>query len=218
MLRALAFMTVASLASAAEPSAVCRVALVIDDGPVPEHAQAFLDLLAEQDLHVTFAYVAQTAKAHPEVARTVLAAGHEIANHSFSHQHPDPLDDAALTREIVEGQRVLTEVFGIAPRWYWPPFLETDDRMPALFAKAGLARYVPRNFVSSDDWNREVGADEIERRATTNVTDGTVLLFHEWREETLERMPAILAELKRQGCEFHTFSELAEELRSSAGG
>ena len=44
--------------------------------------------------------------------------------------------------------------------------------------------------------------------ATTGVTDGCVILFHEWRAETAEQLPAILAELKRQGCVFLTFSQL----------
>jgi peptidoglycan/xylan/chitin deacetylase (PgdA/CDA1 family) len=41
---------------------------------------------------------------------------------------------------------------------------------------------------------------------------GTVILFHEWRRETLQQLPRILAELRREGCTFLTFSERAEVL------
>jgi len=69
--------------------------------------------------------------------------------------------------------------------------------------------YAPKHLVVSEDYNRSVGGDEIQRKATTGVVDGAVILFHEWREETLERIPAILTELRRQHCVFLTFTGLA---------
>lgn len=44
------------------------------------------------------------------------------------------------------------------------------------------------------------------------VLDGTVILLQEWRRETLQQLPRILAELRREGCTFLTFSERAEAL------
>jgi peptidoglycan/xylan/chitin deacetylase (PgdA/CDA1 family) len=207
-----------STMTAAESRSPRRVALIFDDGPIPAQAEKFLALLASEQVPVTFAYVARNAEQHPELARQVQAAGHEIANHSYSHAHPGELDDAALAREIVGAQRALTEVLGTGPRWYWPPFLETDPRMPALFAAAGLTRFEPRRLVSTDDWNRATTADQIEQRATTGVADGTLILCHEWREETLERLPAILAELRRQGCVFLTISQLADQVGTATAG
>jgi peptidoglycan/xylan/chitin deacetylase (PgdA/CDA1 family) len=67
------------------------------------------------------------------------------------------------------------------------------------------------------DYDRSVPAAEILRRATTDVRDGTVILFHEWRTETREQLPAILAELRRQHCVFLTFSELDAALNRTAG-
>ncbi len=209
-------MSILPPASAADQRPSCHVALIFDDGPVPAQAEKYLALFAREGIHVTFAYVAQNARQQPATARAVQAAGHEIVNHSFSHLHPGELDDAALAHEIVDAQHVLAGVLGAAPRWYWPPFLEGDERMPALLARAGIERYEPRHLRSSDDWNREVGADEIQRRATTGIVDDTVILCHEWREETLARMPAMLAELRRQGCVFLTFSELARHVRANA--
>jgi peptidoglycan/xylan/chitin deacetylase (PgdA/CDA1 family) len=137
-----------------------------------------------------------------------------MINHSYAHLHPKDLDDAALEHEIVGGQHALRETAGIAPRWYWLPFAEQDERMVPLLDKAQIAAYLPRNFVSSDDWRSEVDGDGIRKRATTGITDGTVILFHEWRKETLEQLPAILAELKRQNCVFLTFSELEGYVRT----
>ena len=85
----------------------------------------------------------------------------------------------------------------------------------SLAVKAGIEVYPIRKLVVSMDYDRSVDAAEIKRHATTNITDGTVILFHEWRDETLTELPGILAELRRQGCVFETFSELAAYNRAT---
>ena len=192
-----------------------HVALVFDDGPFPEHAPKLLELFAKEKIHVTFSLVASNVQANAHTAKTIVAGGHEIANHSYAHRHAKDLDAAALESEIVGAQKIIAELTGFKPKWYWPPFLEADDRVRAMAAKAGIEVYSLKQVVVSEDYNRSVGAEEIKRKATTKVKDGSVILFHEWRDETYEQMPAILAELRRQGCVFLTFSELAAHARST---
>ena len=186
-----------------------EVAIVIDDGPAPEHTEGFLNLFAERGIHVTFALIGERVAQHPNAAQAIEAAGHEIVNHSFSHAHPKPLSDEDLKQEVVGGQEAIAARLKKAPTWYWPPYAETDPRMDALFERANIRLYSPRAFVSSEDWNHDVDAMEIYQRATTDIVDGAVILFHEWRAETLQQMPAILDELHRQNCRFLTFSQLA---------
>jgi len=186
-----------------------HVALIFDDGPFPEHAPRFIALFASERIHVTFASVANNVELHPDTAKAVPAAGHEIVNHSRAHHHPKDLNDAELEQEIVGAQKIITATINFAPKWYWPPYLESDDRVRATATKAQIQVYEPKHLVVSEDYDRSVSAAEIQRKATTGVVDGSVILFHEWREETLERMPAILADLRRQCCVFLTCSELA---------
>ena len=197
------------MGTVADDSKLVHVGLMFDDGPFPEHAPKLVALFAREGVHVTFGSVATNVELHPATAKAVLAAGHEIANHSHSHRHPKDLDDAALEHEIVGAQKVIVATTGYAPKWYWPPYLETDERHRATAAKAQIEVYSPKHLVVSEDYDRTVSAEEIQRKTTSNVADGSVILFHEWREETFERMPAIIAELRRQRCVFLTFSELA---------
>jgi peptidoglycan/xylan/chitin deacetylase (PgdA/CDA1 family) len=202
-----------SLAFAANsPIPVKRVALVFDDGPRPADATPLLAILANEKIHVTFSLVGDRVAENPATAKAIAAAGHEIANHSQTHAHPRDLSDAALTHEVVDAQKIIRETVGRGSRWYWPPFIEIDARLRATVARAGLTIYEPRRLVASMDYDTTVGADEIRRRATTGIADGTVILFHEWRAETRQELPAILAELRRQHCVFLTFSELADAL------
>ncbi len=186
-----------------------RVALVFDDGPKPAEAGPLLALLAKENVRVTFALVGDRVDENPATAKAIVVAGHEVVNHSQTHSHARDLSDAAFDREVAAAQQKITTAAGVAPKWYWPPFLETDDRVRAGVARAKLTVYTPRHLVVSMDYDRTVPAAEILRRATTDVRDGSVILFHEWRKETREQLPAILAELRRQGFGFVTFSELA---------
>jgi len=189
-----------------------HVAMIFDDGPDPVQTPKLLAIFAEEKVHVTFGTVAKNAEAHPALLKTVVAAGHELANHSYSHQHPKGLSASVLESEIVGAGKQIRTASGFAPKWYWPPFLEIDDNVRAYAAQAGLQIYQPRKLVVSGDYMNELSAEEILRRATTGVEDGAVILFHEWRAETVAQMKAIITELKRQGCVFVTFSEMEQQL------
>ncbi len=197
---------------AAETSAPKRVAFVFDDGPVPEETPRLLRILAEAGARVSFSYVGRAVEANPALARAALEAGHEINNHSFTHPNLTKLDDAALRDELVRTAAAIERATGARPTWLWAPFLASDARVEKISREATGVIHFPYpqfHFISTDDWNKEVStADSIQRAATTDIRDGTVILCHEWRTETVDRMPAILAELKRQGCTFVTFSDL----------
>jgi peptidoglycan/xylan/chitin deacetylase (PgdA/CDA1 family) len=190
-----------------------RVALVFDDGPVAEQSAPLHRLLAQEKVTVTFSYVGRAVEANPALARAAAEAGHEINNHSFTHPHLRALDDAAVVREVGDTSEAIRRARGRPPVWFWAPFLETDDRIARLVKdRTGLVHFPWGNyhFISSEDWNQaETDGPKILRRATTGVTDRTIVLFHEWRVETLAQLPAILAELRRQGCVFVTLSALA---------
>lgn len=209
----LAFACCCASGATAAPSTK-RVALVFDDGPVPEHCAGFLELFAREGVHVTFSHEGRRVAAHPELARRVAEEGHEIANHSYTHPHFKDLRAEAIAREILETQAAVQTATGHAPRWLWAPFLEWNDAIAAAVAPTNV-RHFPISqvqLVSSDDWNQTTDADDIVHRATTGIEDRTIILFHEFRAETLARLPEILAELRRQGCTFLTFSELAATL------
>lgn len=202
-------------AEAAKATVPCRVALVFDDGPEPAQAEKLRDLLRRERVRITFAHVGRNVEKHPGLTRAAQDAGHEVINHSYSHTRIGELTAEQIHAEVTRAKEAITAALGRAPRWYWPPFLEVDDRLLDSLARAGQTRFVPHRLVDSRDWDRTTPAAEILRRATSDVRDGSVILFHEWRAETLEQLPAILSELRRQGCVFLTFSEMAAELKKS---
>jgi beta-galactosidase len=217
MLRFLMLMCAATAFAAGLSAAEKRVALVFDDGPRSADLEPLLALFAAENIPATFSLVGARVAAAPVLTRAIRDAGHEIANHSLTHAHPGALDDATLDREVAEAQRIMRDAAGESPRWYWPPYLETDSRLPAITAKAGLTIYPTRHLVISRDYDMTVSAAEILRLATTDIRDGSVILFHEWRAETRVQMPAIIAELRRQGCTFLTFTALHDAVSAASG-
>jgi len=198
---------------AAEQPARKRVALVVDDGPVPEHNAAFLALLAKEHVHVSFSHVGRNVVAHPELAKAVFAAGHEIINHSYTHPHLKELKDAEIEREVADTQAAVKQATGYTPKWFWAPFLEYDDRLAAVVKRVGGLEHFPwksYHFIGSLDWEAPTTGEKFRELCTTGIVDGTVILMHEWPQVTLENLPAVITELKKQGVEFVTFSELAK--------
>jgi len=200
------------LAAVTAPGAL-RVALVFDDGPDARTTPRVLQALADAGARASFSYLGRQVEAQPQLARAALAAGHELNNHSYSHPHLLSLDAAGVTQELSRASLAIEWATGRAPAWFWAPFLETDERVDGLARQAaGIAHFPHRDFpfLSTGDWNTAgTDAAAIFRNATTGVRDGSIILFHEWRQETAEQLPAILAELRRQGCEFLTLTQLA---------
>jgi len=189
------------------------VALVFDDGPTPETATKLLSVLEVEGVKVSFAQVASTVEKHTEFSLETQSRGHEIVNHSYNHRNVDELSDEELEHEIGGAQKKISELLKRDPVWYWPPFLKVNDRVRSGVEKAGIRLFEPIKTVVSMDYDRTVGVDEIEEKATTGVVDGSVILFHEWRSETIDRLPSILKKLRDQNCKFVTFSELAERMK-----
>ena len=190
-----------------------KVALVFDDGPHAEQRMKMLVLLNQLQIHVTFACVGKQVEARPDLVEVAAQAGHEQVNHSYSHAHCNELDETALEQELVRAGKLLEQTTGRTSPWFWPPYRECDVRCNATVESLGLTNFLALGFpfVSTRDWDLNRDAQTIFKAATTEVRDRAVIVFHEWRIETLEILPAVVAELRLQGFEFVTFSELAEK-------
>lgn len=210
----------ASVTWAEQASAPRRVALVFDDGPIPGKTESFLELFAKEHVHVTFSHIGQKVADQPALARSVVDAGHEVINHSNTHPHFTDLDDQAIQAEVRIAQDRITGAIGRPARWFWLPYGGWDKRIESAVRAAGLEHYPVMRFpfVSTDDWDPKTDAATIGKRATTDIRDKTVILFHEFPDNTLTQLPDIIATLKKQGVQFMTFSELleADRLESEA--
>ncbi len=187
-----------------------RYTLVFDDGPHETQARPLLDLFAQEDVRVNFAHIGKKAVLHPDLVRATHEAGHEIVTHSYTHAHFNDLDAAGMYKELHDTQDLVRSITGQAPRWFWPPYGDRKEHVVAGVAAAGIALFPIEkfHFISTQDWDVARSGEDIHRAATSDVRDKSVLCFHEWRDQTLLQMPRILRDLKAQGAQFLTFSEI----------
>ncbi|MGY1843840.1 polysaccharide deacetylase family protein [Modestobacter sp. SYSU DS0875] len=79
-------------------------ALTFDDGPTPEYTPQVLAALAAAGVTATFLVMGHNAVTHPHLLREIVAAGHEIGNHTWSHLDQTRISPAQVREEIVRGK------------------------------------------------------------------------------------------------------------------
>jgi peptidoglycan/xylan/chitin deacetylase (PgdA/CDA1 family) len=97
------------------------VALTFDDGPDPEFTPRILQVLAEYQARATFNMMGYNAVHHPELVREVVRAGHEVGNHTWTHQDLAFQSAEQTYRQLDRGREAIQETAGVRPRFFRPP-------------------------------------------------------------------------------------------------
>ena len=206
-------------ASAASPSASpapmtyfsCHVdgryiAMTFDDGPRPGTTTQLLDILKQRNIKATFFMIGQNVVAHPEIARRVLAEGHEIGNHTWTHPQLSKLSNQQVTEELTKTQEAIKNACGFTPTLMRPPYgALTKPQREWIEKQFGLN--VIFWSVDTNDWRRP-GASVISQRVIKGAQPGAIILQHDIHQQTVDAMPAALDALLAKGYKFVTVSQL----------
>lgn len=186
------------------PLAPREVVLTFDDGPVAGPTDQVLAALKRECVRATFFMLGRNAAAHPAVAKKVLADGHTIGHHSFSHPLLSKMSLARAEAEIDHGiAAVDAAVYGEpggpprTPFFRFPGFAGSPALLE-LLAKRGIAVFGADLWAS--DWNPMTPAAEhtlVMRRLTQ--TNGGILLLHDPVPQTVRMLPELLRDMKRRG-------------------
>jgi peptidoglycan/xylan/chitin deacetylase (PgdA/CDA1 family) len=182
------------------------IALTFDDGPHPELTPKLLDILRQQGIRATFFVVGRNVEAHPEIARRIVAEGHEIANHSWSHPDLTKLGEQALRREVEDTSAAIERATGRRVTKMRPPYGAINQRIREVLTKDHNLDVVLWS-VDPLDW-RKPGPSVVTQRLVDGATPGGILLAHDIQAGTIEAMPETIAQLKAKGYGFATVSQL----------
>lgn len=188
------------------------LALTFDDGP-SESTPALLELLAGHNVKATFFMCGHNVRRCKEIAREVVAAGHEIGNHTDSHAALYFKSPEFIYRELALAQESIYQFTKVTPRLFRAPY---GVRWPGLrHAQARLHLTGVMWTAIGRDWKWP--APRISRLMLNKAANGAILCLHDGRE--LERSPDIRATidamefalpiLKERGFSFETVSQLA---------
>jgi peptidoglycan-N-acetylglucosamine deacetylase len=103
------------------PTVEPLVALTFDEGPDPELTPRILEVLAEHGVQATFNVMGWNALRRPDLVRAVVAAGHELGNHTWTHQDLAFQSALQTRRQLEHGREAIERTAGVRPRFFRPP-------------------------------------------------------------------------------------------------
>ncbi|MET8049955.1 MULTISPECIES: polysaccharide deacetylase family protein [unclassified Streptosporangium] len=189
------------------------IALTFDDGP-GKYADKLLDTFKKYNSKATFFLEGQYVKSRPAFAKRMVAEGHDIGNHSYSHPHLRELSEDKIREELTKTQDIVKKSTGKYPTTIRPPYGEFDQRVAAIATEMGMPIVLWNG--GSRDWatkNEKAIYDEVLKNAKR---DG-VILMHDWVEQTVKVMPKLLTALQKQGYHMVAVSSLRGAKATKAG-
>jgi peptidoglycan-N-acetylglucosamine deacetylase len=178
-----------------------EVVLTFDDGPWPNNTPAVLKALADECTTGIFFSIGKHATYHPEILRQVLAAGHTVGAHTWSHANLNgkKMTDQMAKDELEKGFSAVKFALGTNPA----PFF----RFPQLQHRPSAVAYLgSRNVamfscdVDSFDF-RSKDADQVVNTVMTGLEKKGkgIILMHDFQKHTAEALPTLLRRLKAGG-------------------
>lgn len=144
---------------------------------------------------------------YPEDVKSILAAGHDLGNHSENHKNMSQLSAAEQEQELMSVHNKVKELTGYDMFLFRPPYGDYDNSVILTAKKCGY--YAIQWDVDSLDW-KDYGVDSIIKTVTQHkhLGDGSIILMHNGAKYTADALDSVITILKEKGYEFVPISEL----------
>jgi peptidoglycan/xylan/chitin deacetylase (PgdA/CDA1 family) len=197
------------------------IALTFDDGPNEPYTSEILDILARYNVQATFFVIGRNVELYPETAGRIIAEGHVLGNHSYSH---DVLQ--ALTQDnyddLEKAQETIFEASGVRPHLYRPPHGAKTPWELKDAEKLGMVAVTWSVSTTELDGETIIGMPSPEAGAAdivTKVESGGIILLYDGdgvshgeagsnQGLTVAALPLIIEQLRSQEYRFVTVPEL----------
>lgn len=170
-----------------------------------EDTQQLIDILGQYDVKATFFVVGDWVRKYPESVKALHDAGHEVMNHSNTHEHMPQLSSEQIVADINTCNDEIEKVTGVRPTLFRPPYGDYDNKTVETINSMGM--YPIQWDVDSLDW-KELPAAEITQRVTSKASEGSIILFHNAALNTPAALPDIIENLQGQGFTLVPVSQL----------
>lgn len=187
------------------------IAITFDDGPDEMYTPQVLDVLRDYNVPATFFLIGQRSQLYPGVVERIMAEGHVVANHSWSHPRLPEVSAQEVRREMQLTEDMLAEITGLRTALMRPPYGAISKEV--LTELQALDYKVINWTADSVDW-RDQTVEQIMANTLPDVKNGGILLFHsaggaqQSRAATVEALPLLIETLRAEGYRFVTVDEL----------
>ncbi|MFD3586452.1 glycosyltransferase [Streptomyces sp. NPDC058683] len=195
-----------------------HLVLTFDDGPDPAWTPKVLDILKKHHAHAVFFVTGTMTSRYPQLVRRMVAEGHEVGVHTFSHPDLSYQSKKRIDWELSQTQLAITGAAGIRTSLFRPPYSSfadaMDNRSWPVTRYIGSRGYITVvNNTDSEDW-RKPGVAAIVRNATPHHGKGAIVLMHDSggdRRQTVQALDRFIPQLQHRG---YTFGNLTEALNA----
>ncbi|ABO66498.1 Polysaccharide deacetylase, putative [Geobacillus thermodenitrificans NG80-2] len=174
-----------------------------------EYIPDMLETLKKHDVKATFFLEGRWVKNHPEMAKMIADAGHEIGNHSYSHKDLKTLSNADIRRELEKTNEVIEAVTAVKCKWFAPPGGSYRDEVVEIAAKLRMKTIMWS--VDTIDWQKP-SPSVIVKRVTSKVHPGAMILMHPTMP-TAAALDELIVSIQRQGYAIGSLTALFDEKR-----
>ena len=191
-----------------------QVALTFDDAPVPQTTEAVLATLAEKQVRGTFFAIGAQMAAQPQLTRRIVAAGHQLANHSWSHPRFLLKSSAFIAREIDDTEAQIRAAGYHGRAYFRPPYGKKLLGLPWALKQRGITTVM---WDVDADRFRAQGVEAMIAQTVAAARPGSIILLHPFctDECAADRaaLPQIIDGLRTRGFALVTVAELLEGRR-----
>lgn len=184
------------------------VAITFDDGPHPDLTPQILKLLRHHNAKATFFCIGRKVAQHPEIVKNIIAEGHTIGNHTYSHTKAFGfLSTTKVTEELQTTEETIQRLTGLKTKLYRPAFGVTNPNISTAVKLLGL-QPIGWSIRSLDTTKRS--KKNILHRITRRLKQGDIVLLHDNRAKTVEVLEQLLLFLQNNEMRSVTVDKLLD--------
>lgn len=185
-----------------------QIAITFDDGPHPEFTPKALDLLKAHKVKATFFCIGQQVEKHPEILKRIIAEGHLIGNHTYSHSKSFGFfTTEKVSSELKKTIQLIKDIVGKEMILYRPAFGVTNPMIEKA-VKNLKVNVIGWNVRSLDTTGRS--EKMILNRVTSQISNGDIVLLHDTSQKTVNVLEQLLLFLEEKNLESVRVDELLE--------
>lgn len=179
------------------------VAVTFDDGP-SQYTADILDVLEKYNSRATFFEVGTQISQYLQTVYRIHKMGCEIGNHSYGHPALGSCSVEQIQNEIRKTDAMIEKITKQVPVLFRPPYGNIGDNLRRTAGKPLILW-----SIDTRDWQTQ-NASMIYQSVIENISDGDIVLMHDFYGTTRDAARNIIPELRRRGFQLVTVSELAK--------
>lgn len=186
------------------------VALTFDDGPTRDGTAEVLRILRERNVRATFFVTGGELEQNMDAGREIVAAGHELGNHSYSHERMVFVTPSYVRREVERTDELIRAAGHAGEIYFRPPYCKKLLALP-LYLSRHNRKTITWDVEPDSELPADADAAAITRHVLERTRPGSIILLHVMypsRAETMKAVPLIIEGLERDGYRLATVSEL----------